>query len=233
MTTDTGTPGPAHWEMNTAEISTTSKNSRLIQVPYFDLNYGVGKTLQLKLEGGYSNLKDQGMGTKNGTGPLEAGIKWRFYDQSGLSVSVYPQLQFRSIISSNDPLIAEQETYLDLPVEVMKQFGSYAINSEVAYVKSLTDQQEQMYYGLAASKEVHPGWELVGEVFGVTRIPKKDTQLLMNLGTRYTLNKHYSLNFSVGHTVENFDGETGQWFTYAGVQAQLWKRTKKKIVISP
>ena len=127
------------------------------------------------------------------------------------------------MVSSPDPLLAPQQTNLILPIEVMKQFQSFALNPEVGYIKSLSGQADKVFYGLAASKEVRPGWELVGEFFGITQLQGDGSQVLINLGTRYDVNQHLTLLFAAGHTVENFKGDPGEWITYLGVQLKLWR----------
>ena len=232
MTTDTGTPGAGHWEINTAEMSETSAPEKLLQIPYFDINYGIGEKVQLKIEGGYGFHNLEESGKRDGVGPLIAGVKWRFYDHNDLTISTYPQVQYHSIISSHDPLIAAKGTNLILPIEVVKQFHAFAINPELGYIKSLNDNSDQMFYGLAVSKEIHPGWEIVGEVFGVTQFQQDGSQILLNIGTRYQMNEHLSFLVSAGHTIKNFNGEPQEFVTYAGVQFRLWKKKKAEPTIT-
>ena len=225
LTTDTGTPGDGRWEINVLEMTTSSQEEQLLQLPYFDINYGVGKSVQLKVESGHSILQGQAFQTKSGGGPVIAGVKGRFFDdETGLSFSMYPQVQFHSFLSSPDPMIAPRDTNLILPVQIMKKFKSFALNPELGYIKSLSGKTDQFYTGLAVSKEVRPGWELVGEYFGVTRLNSDGTQMLLNLGSRYDVNEHVTLLLSAGHSVEDYRGEASQWLTELGVQLKLWRK---------
>ncbi len=52
VTDDPGTPGSGNWEINIAALGAFSSSQQLIQTPYFDINYGLGERLQLKVETG-------------------------------------------------------------------------------------------------------------------------------------------------------------------------------------
>src|SRR5208282_1667210 len=109
ITDDPGTPGDGNWEINTADIATFARTQSINQVPYFDINYGWGDRLQLKMEGGYTIFKSAGDSAESGPGPLLVGVKWRFMDQEKdgvLSISTYPQLSFHPGYSSKNPVIA-------------------------------------------------------------------------------------------------------------------------------
>jgi hypothetical protein len=50
ITDDPDTPGPGYWEINLAGITEKSQSERRYEAPTADINYGVGKRIQLKFE---------------------------------------------------------------------------------------------------------------------------------------------------------------------------------------
>src|ERR1700730_11610703 len=50
LTDDPDTPGPGHWEINIAALMEKTRSQRRVEVPRVDLNYGVGRRIQLKFE---------------------------------------------------------------------------------------------------------------------------------------------------------------------------------------
>src|ERR1700722_7772838 len=81
VTDDPGTPGDKHWEINIAGLLDSNADKSLLQFPYFDVNYGWGERIQLKLETGWVILRGDGPQTRNGADTILAGVKWRFVDE--------------------------------------------------------------------------------------------------------------------------------------------------------
>src|SRR5215204_4515509 len=50
ITDDPGTPGDGNWEVNLAVTYERLRDERVVEAPLLDVNYGVGKRLQLKVE---------------------------------------------------------------------------------------------------------------------------------------------------------------------------------------
>ena len=103
---DTGTPGNGNWEINVVLAGDISKDSKTFELPLLDINYGIGDRLQLKYEVPYvvtcnSRFDENGKRTTeqaSGVSSSNVGVKYRFYDndRSGLSLAVYPQVEFRT-----------------------------------------------------------------------------------------------------------------------------------------
>src|SRR5881396_3033030 len=60
LTHDPDTPGPRHWEINLSAFREWSRHSRLSETPRLDVNYGVGRRLQLKVEAPYLAKEEDG-----------------------------------------------------------------------------------------------------------------------------------------------------------------------------
>lgn len=96
VTDDPGTPGNRHWEINIAAMGAFAGAEQLVEAPHFDVNYGLGERIQLKVEAGlvisHSGLSE----VQTGATPVLTGVKYRFLDEdkTGVAVSIYPQFQF-------------------------------------------------------------------------------------------------------------------------------------------
>jgi len=222
ITDDPGTPGNGHWEINIAGILTSEPTQTVVSIPYFDINYGLGDHLQLKLETGWTLLSQESTGLISGAGNALAGVKWRFLDQdsSGVSVSTYPQLGFHDFLSSSNPDIASGGTQLLLPIELSKEFGTYAFNPEVGYLLS-SNEPGAWIYGLVLDYEPHENLEFLAEFHATTRVDGSGTEMFLNAGTRVPLTPGMSLLFAAGHTVSEFVGEPTQLLVYLGAQLRI------------
>src|SRR5438270_10300389 len=101
-TDDPGTPGNGNFEINLAVTSDRRPGDRELEAPLLDINYGLGKRIQLKFEIPFVIQGANGAPTKSGLGNSDFGVKWRFYEnpQLGLDISTYPQLEFNNPTAS-------------------------------------------------------------------------------------------------------------------------------------
>src|SRR5215510_12458931 len=65
---DPGTPGNGMWEINFLSTSDRSRSGWFFENPIADINYGVGKRLQLKFEVPLVTSKESGENSKFGLG---------------------------------------------------------------------------------------------------------------------------------------------------------------------
>jgi hypothetical protein len=222
VTDDPGTPGDKHWEINIAELSYTAGGVSVVYAPYFDINYGWGDHVQLKVETGWVLERADAGGLKNGADTVLAGVKWRFLDEdeSGVSMSTYPQFQFHHFFSSTDPQLTVPGNEYLLPLEWSKTIGNWEVNPELGYLYG-TSFGGQMIYGTVLAYEGAKPWELLGEVHAESDFNGNGTSTLLNLGFRRTLNPHMNLIGAFGRTVTQNPEAPLSWLTYLGVQLEL------------
>lgn len=221
VTDDPGTPGDGHWEINIASLLAVTSEGDLINAPYIDANYGWGDHVQLKAETGYavSALRnDQG---SSGMGVLLLGVKYRFFDEetAGVSVSTYPQIQFRPIYASKDPNLAQGASQSFLPIEFSKTVGDWTINPEIGYLES-SDVFSAVAYGIVLAYEDAKPWEPLFEIHANTRMDGTGTQTLINFGFRYAMEKGVSLIGASGYTVTHTSDADAEWDSYLGFQLE-------------
>jgi len=222
VTDDPGTPGDRHWEINIAGLLAATNEQKLIQVPYADINYGIGERIQLKLETGWATLREKNSRSNSGAGTLLAGVKFRFMDEAkdGVSISTYPQVQFHPFFSSSDPAIADAGNQYILPFELSKAFGQWEINPEVGYLYG-TNVSSAAFYGFVIAFENAKPLEPLAEIHINTRLDGTGSTTLLNLGLRYALSPQVNLMAACGHTVTQIQGTDSELDIYLGLQLEI------------
>lgn len=162
---DTGTPGNGNWEINVMLAGDISKDSKTFELPLMDINYGIGDRLQLKYEvpyvvswnAGFSETGEGRTQQASGFSNSRVGLKYRFYDndRSGLSLGVYPQVEFRTPGSKlegepdegGEGGVAEEGVTYTLPILLTKEFQRAPITT----ISALKERHKKM---VSASPQV-------------------------------------------------------------------------------
>jgi Putative MetA-pathway of phenol degradation len=222
LTDDPGTPGNGRWEINTAFTLERTRDAKLLEAPLLDINRGVGERVQLKLEIPWVVLDESGADARSGLGNTLLGVKWRFVDEeeSGVSVSVYPQVEFQNPTSSEERGLVEPGSAWILPFQAQKDLGFLDVNGEVGYAfRDVGD--DEWIGGLALGKALTPQLECVGEVHATADEGFHDGETLWNLGLRWAWSDACSLLLSTGRTFGGASGDEPHLLVYAGVQLRL------------
>jgi hypothetical protein len=223
LTDDPGTPGPGHWEVNIATTYEAHDRGWTFEIPLIDANYGVGNSLQLKIEGPWLMDHSPDSGRRSGLGNMLLGVKWRFLDhgEDGFAMSMYPQLEVetpgstsyrRGLVTSTPALL--------LPIEVTHPLGPVYLNAEAGY-EAVRNDQDLLIYGLALGRVLTKRVEVVGEVHGTATSTLRQNQLVCNIGTRVSMTPRLLLLLSGGHTLGSTAGATGGALVYAATQLLL------------
>ena len=220
ITDDPYTPGDGNWEVNVAVTFEQRKDERVLEAPLLDVNYGLGERLQLKVEAPWVTRTDR-LDDETDTGPGNGtvGVKWRFLDErdAGVSVSVYPQLEFNYLGSSVDTGLASPGLQLLLPVQVARQFGPWGVNFEAGY-NLVEEDEDEIIYGLAVSYEVSEALELLGEIHGAADQEFEEDELVFNLGARARLDDDITLLLAAGRSLRESNDTEPQFQVYVGLQ---------------
>lgn len=217
-TDDPDTPGPNNWEINVSSMLETRRDSWEF-TPLFDINYGAGERIQLKLKPRAVVLDEPRAGARAGAGNLQLGVKWRFLDQAihGVSMSVYPQADF------NPPgrfvkrgLVDDGHEFM-LPVQVLRAVGHTRVYAEAGY-NWREKQTDEWVFGLAAEHSLSQKFRLVGELRDITDWDFADHELFFNAGFKWSFSTHTTLLASAGRTLHEWRNEGAAVFSYLGVQ---------------
>ena len=193
-------------------------NEQLWQVPDFDINYGLGDRIQLKLDLSWLALDQRGRGPIGGAGNWIAGVKWRFLDENknGVSISVYPQIEWNIVRSSIRRGLVERGTQYLLPVQIARRVGPVELDLEFGH-NFFEGSTDEWIYGFAAGWPVSDKLELLAELFGIASRSFDRDELILNVGARRKLSRNATLLMAIGRDVRNAPGEHLQLIGYFGL----------------
>jgi hypothetical protein len=219
ITDDPGTPGNRQWEINVAGMLERGSGENLFELPALDLNYGAGDHVQLKLEGAWLLRQHSESGTKSGLGNAAAGVKWRFLDEerNGLSMSIYPQIEWNMSSSSVRRDLVESGTHVILPAEIARRIGPFEFAAEAGYIIGINTEDEWTL-GIIGAWPVSEKFELLAELHSDLPADFSSQQLTANLGTRIKISKQVAFLASVGHDLLSRRDEQRSIISYLGVQ---------------
>jgi hypothetical protein len=221
ITDDPDTPGPGYWEINLSTFFAKSRRERRFEVPRLDLNYGVGRRIQLKYEMPWLAARPAGQPARSGAGDSVAGLKWRFLGEEGKRIawSVYPQLEFNTDHASVAKGLVDEGRQLLLPTEITLELPHFEINGEVG--RNFVERGENGWvYGISTEAGVTRRLELLGELHGERR-GREPTELVVNVGGRQKLSHQLILMLAVGRAVHGVPEEKPRLLVYAGLQFDL------------
>jgi hypothetical protein len=202
VTDDPETPPPGGWEINVPFILEHAPGTTEMDVPLFDLNYGL-PDIQLKLELPIEVIHENNNGTHAGMGDALVGVKWRFLhaEQSQLQLGIYPQV----LAPTGDRargLGQGQPAYL-LPLLAQKSWGKWTVYSEVAYWwQTAPATRDYVYAGVVLEREINDRLTIGVEFFGNS--PKErgaNSDFALNVGGAWKLSTHLYLLFAGGRDI--------------------------------
>lgn len=221
LTDDPDTPGPRHWELNVSFISLKTAAGVSTDTPRFDLNYGVGKRIQLKFEAPVLVVNPEGEPTETAAGTAAAGVKWRFLGQEGrtLAWSVYPQFEFNLGSSASSRGLVEPGWRLVLPTEITLELGKFEINTEMGYERS-QHGDNTFILGAATEASIKKKLELLLEGYR-EQTSGQPAVVIINAGARQHLTRQLTLLFAIGRGVGKFTDERPDWLVHLALQFNL------------
>jgi len=219
---DTDTPGPHNWEVNFLLNAQLAGSERRIEVPTLDLNYGVGERVQLSYEVPYVFARQAqttpGGSTQvteaNGVGDSSFGVKYRFYDDedSGLSLAIAPQLEFRTPGANRD--VSEHTTELAVPLILTREFEHASITANAGV--ELTSDTQRYFASFGAGRRISEHVAVLAEVVGTDLNAPDEQRVLLNFGVRWKISEKDSLSAALGRDVHaGGDQHEQTYFTFA------------------
>ena len=221
LTDDPDTPGPGHWEINTAAVFDNSHAEHRLEAPLVDLNYGVGRRIQLKLEMPWLRVRETGTPAQTGMGNSTVGVKWRFLGQEHktLAWSIYPQVEFNNGHSSAAKGLVENGSQLLLPTEVTLELGHFEIYGEIGRI-FVHDGEDVWVDGVTTEIAVAPRLELLAELHGESHA-SDPSDVVFNIGARQTITQKIVLLLAVGRGSRGGPEHSPHLILYSGIQLRL------------
>lgn len=204
ITDDPGTPGNGKWEINLAIALEHRSDETSLDLPAIDLNYGVGKNIQLTLQTAPVLLTREDHGPIGGLGGTEAAVKWRFLDEekNGFDMSMFPRVIFNIQQSSARRGLTEDGTRFQIPFQISKSFGRFHADAEFGPV-GITVGRSEWLYGVVGGFDVAKPTMLMAELHGTSRMNFARDELVINFGLRHELTETRILIISLGHEVRS------------------------------
>jgi hypothetical protein len=221
LTDDPDTPGPGYWEINLSSIFNKFRSETHILAPYADINYGVGKRIQLKFEIPWLTVHQEGQSNGGGPGDSIVGLKWRFFGHEGkwLAWSTYPQLEAPTGNWTARRGIENEGWQFLLPTEFTFQIKRVELNGEAG--RNFTQMAGNGWIaGLLTEVEFHPHFELLAEAHA-DQAGQGPTELTANFGARVKLTEQLVLLTSAGHDVHGAPEDRALLHVYLGLQFNL------------
>jgi hypothetical protein len=227
-TNDPGTPGNLNWEINLGYMPFLYDGQSVSHTPDVDINFGVGSRIQLTYENAWLRVKNSPSAAKFGLGQSNPGVKWRFYDagESGLSISVFPQLFLnnpndavrRGITSANDVFL--------LPFEFSRKVGPIDVNFEVGY-QAVHKGPDGWITGLVVGHDFTPKLEGDVELYNQGTFHPSENQPTIDFGARYKIHSPVIFLMMAGRGLEPARSNQSYFIGYFGIQLLLPPRSYK------
>jgi hypothetical protein len=221
-TTDPDTPGNHNWEINIAYMPFLYPANSLAHIPDVDINYGIGKRIQLTYESAWLRLFNSPSPAKYGMEQSQVGVKWRFYEneESGMEISVFPQFSFNNPNNAVARGFAPPGASLLLPMEFSKKFKHVQLNWEGGY-NFVHLGPDGWIAGLLAGHDVSKNWEIDAEFFSSGSFRKSLNQETVDFGARYKIHPPFILLLMAGRSIVPSSDHQPFFVGYFGMQILL------------
>lgn len=210
ITDDPGVVSFHQWEINTSVNTAVSDNLQLA-IPYLDVNYGVLRNLQLKVESPFLITIDQRHWSGE-VGEIELGLKTQLLDESKdfISAGIYPQWVVRGATGLLVPLLLE------------KTFGHFLIGEDIGFFIG-KGHQNNLQIGSLIGYKLHNEWELMAEYFFQRDYySQKGNEGYINFGFRKPISKMFILMGSCGTEINSPAGTQKTYFiSWLGLQSHF------------
>lgn len=219
ITNDPGTPGPNSWEINVGLIPDLQQNQRSFHAPDLDINYGVGKRIQLTYEVAWLLETVDPNPMKAGLGQSQLGVKWRFLDngEGRFQMSLFPQISINNPDRAVQRGLVPRGWSLILPIEMSKKLGPIDVDFEVGYNVNHFGPNGWIT-GLALGHQMTKRLELIGELYSLGTVDGAMHQETWDFGGRYTLHPSFILLFMSGRSFSGPSSGQPQYIGYFGMQ---------------
>jgi hypothetical protein len=221
-TNDPGTPGNHNWEINLGYMPFYYNGQSISHVPDVDINFGLGDRIQLTYENAWLRVRNSASSAKYGLGQSNPGVKWRFYDggESGLSVSVFPQLFLNN---PNDAvrrgITPASESFL-LPFEFTHKIGPIDVDYEIGY-EQVHKGPNGWITGLVVGHDFTRKFEGDMEFYNSGTFHPWQNQPTLDIGGRYKIHRPVILLFMAGRALEPARSNQAYFLGYFGIQLLL------------
>jgi hypothetical protein len=227
-TNDPGTPGNFNWEINVGYMPFFYSDQSVSHTPDLDINFGVGDRIQLTYENAWLRVQNPSSATQYGLGQSNPGVKWRFRDpgESGLNVSVFPQLFLNNPNDAVRRRITPASEAFLLPFEFSKKIGPVDVDYEIGY-QFVHKGPDSWLTGLVIGHDFTPKLEGDMEFYYQGTFHPAESQPTIDFGARYKIHRPVILLFMAGRSLEPTRSNQSYFVGYFGIQFLLPPKSYK------
>jgi hypothetical protein len=221
-TNDPGTPGNKQWEINLGYMPFLYDTQSTTHTPDVDINFGLGDRFQLTFENAWLRVDNPLGNLQYGLGQDQLGVKWRFYDNqdSGLAISVFPQVSLNNPDSSVRRGITPRGASLILPVEFAKKLGPIDLNWEIGY-NAVHLGSDGYLAGVVVGREFNKNLEMDAEFYSAGQFHPAVNSDTFGIGARYKIHPPFILLLMAGRSLEPARNGQPYFVGYFGMQFLL------------
>jgi hypothetical protein len=222
-TNDPGTPGHLNWEINLGYMPFFYSDQSVSHTPDVDINFGIGKDIQLTYENAWLRVQNPASRTAYGVGQSNPGVKWHFRDpgESGLNISVFPQLFLNNPDDAVHRGITPASEAFLLPFEFSKKIGWIDVDYEIGYQfvhKGPDGGITGLVLGHTFPKKK---LEIDMEIYDQGTFRPSENQPTIDFGGRYRIHRPVILLFMAGRSLEPARSNQSYFVGYFGLQILL------------
>jgi hypothetical protein len=221
-TNDPGTPGHLNWEINVGYMPFYFQGQSISHTPDLDINFGVGRRIQLTYENAWLRVKPSGTDPKFGLGQSNPGVKWRFYDagEGHLSISVFPQFYLNNPNDAVHRGITSASQTFELPFEFSDKVGPLDMDFELGY--DLVHKGSNGWLtGLVVGRDLTHKLELDAELYNQGTFHPSQNQPTIDLGGRYKIHSPIIFLVMAGRSLRPSSNNQTYFLGYFGLQFLL------------
>ncbi|HVU33943.1 MAG TPA: hypothetical protein VHE61_10945 [Opitutaceae bacterium] len=192
-----------HWEFYVFGTGDRTSDGDAISAPAIELNYGALPNLQLHLVAPIANVSGPGVGWTSGFGDMEAGVKYRFVDETAdrPQVGVFPMAEVATGSSTRG--LGNGRTWYRLPLWIQKSWGPWTTYGGGGYAfNSAPGQRNYGFGGWLVQRDIGKYLTLGTELWS----QGADTTdgrgfVAANVGGYVKVSDNFNILFSAGHTI--------------------------------
>lgn len=192
-----------HWEFYVFGQGDRSPEYDSISGPAIELNYGVAPETQLHLIAPIANFENSGSGWAAGYGDTEAGIKFRFVDETDSlpQVGIFPMAELDTGNSGRG--LGNGRTWYRLPIWLQKSWGPWtSYGGGGGALNSAPGEHNSGFAGWLVQRDCGKYLTLGTEAYwqGANAVGGPGS-VLANFGGSVNFTERFNLLFSIGHSI--------------------------------
>ncbi len=199
ITDDTGTQGRGKYQIELNAEYTSDSGSRETGIGA-SFSAGIADTVDIVLGVPFTTLRERDEAgdwqTEHGFSDISLELKWRFYEQKGLSLALKPGISLDT--GSEERGLGEGTPSYSVFLVATQEFEPLTFHVNAGYIANRSDLRDILHLSVAAEYAVSHSFTLAGNIGGETN-PDRES----------SVHPLFLLGGAIYHVSENFDIDAG------------------------